>query len=357
VAVRLSQAELRRLPEFLNEFCAPGTLDHLLPRVMEGLFRLIPCEGVSGGLVDPQTGEGSAQGYPADLFAPENTRQGISLGFPELRPRFQTLAQKVLTFSDLLSRSEFHRTAIYNAHYRRRSVEDVAVLPFMGVGGGASFFAIERRWNFSDRDSMLLEAAASPLKWAVSNASRLSQLEQENGVLQATLETSGWTGLVVSRQERICLESPTAGSLLWLYFGRTAGQALPDPVLGWMRAYARRPRETSKHSPQPASFSVARNGRRLIIRMLEHPAGYMLLFEEQDQETDWTRLMRLGLTPRQAQILAYIAMGKTNGEIAIILETSRRTVEKHVEQILARLGVETRTAAAAMALEWGLAAK
>jgi DNA-binding CsgD family transcriptional regulator len=204
---------------------------------------------------------------------------------------------------------------------------------------------------------MLLETAAGPLKWALSNASKLTELEEEKNVLQATLETTGWTGVVVSRQERICLQSPAADSLLWVYFGRNAGAGLPDPVLGWMRASARRLREPSKQSAQPAPFSVARNGRRLVIRLLAHPAGYMLLFEEQDEETDWTRLLRLGLTPRQAQILAYIAMGKTNGEIAIILETSRRTVEKHVEQILARLGVETRTAAAAMALESGFAAK
>jgi len=61
--------------------------------------------------------------------------------------------------------------------------------------------------------------------------------------------------------------------------------------------------------------------------------------------------MALGLTTRQAQILAYIAMGKTNGEIAIILSMSRRTVEKHIEQIFKRLNVETRTGAAVLALE------
>lgn len=60
-------------------------------------------------------------------------------------------------------------------------------------------------------------------------------------------------------------------------------------------------------------------------------------------------LVTLGLTPRQAEVLYWIAQGKTNAEIAIILGTSPRTIDKHVEQLLERLGVENRLAAAAKA--------
>jgi DNA-binding CsgD family transcriptional regulator len=62
-------------------------------------------------------------------------------------------------------------------------------------------------------------------------------------------------------------------------------------------------------------------------------------------------LGKLGLTPRQSEVLYWIAQGKTNAEIAIILGTSPRTVEKHVEQLLERLRVENRVAAAAQASE------
>lgn len=58
---------------------------------------------------------------------------------------------------------------------------------------------------------------------------------------------------------------------------------------------------------------------------------------------------RLGLTRRQAEILHWIAEGKTNEEIALILGRSFHTVKNHVSQILLRLGVDTRTAAAACA--------
>jgi DNA-binding CsgD family transcriptional regulator len=57
-------------------------------------------------------------------------------------------------------------------------------------------------------------------------------------------------------------------------------------------------------------------------------------------------LESFGLTPREGQVAHWIARGKTNLEISIILQTRPRTVEKHVEAILSKLGVENRTAAA-----------
>jgi DNA-binding NarL/FixJ family response regulator len=59
----------------------------------------------------------------------------------------------------------------------------------------------------------------------------------------------------------------------------------------------------------------------------------------------------LGLTPRVAETLLWLAQGKTNGEIAIILSNSESTVKKHVFEIFTKLGVETRTAASLRALE------
>jgi DNA-binding NarL/FixJ family response regulator len=59
----------------------------------------------------------------------------------------------------------------------------------------------------------------------------------------------------------------------------------------------------------------------------------------------------LGLTPRVAETLLWLAQGKTNGEIAIILSNSESTVKKHVLEIFDKLGVENRTAASLRALE------
>ena len=62
-------------------------------------------------------------------------------------------------------------------------------------------------------------------------------------------------------------------------------------------------------------------------------------------------MTRLGLTPRVAEVLLWIAQGKTNAEIATILGNSESTVKKQVLGIFEKLGVETRTAASLRAME------
>ncbi len=62
-------------------------------------------------------------------------------------------------------------------------------------------------------------------------------------------------------------------------------------------------------------------------------------------------LVALGLTPRVAEVLLWVAQGKTNGDIATILGISESTVKKHLMEIFAKLGVETRSAATRTALE------
>lgn len=56
------------------------------------------------------------------------------------------------------------------------------------------------------------------------------------------------------------------------------------------------------------------------------------------------------ITQRESEVLFWISKGKTNREIGIILTMSPRTVNKHLEQIFKKLGVENRTSAAAMSL-------
>lgn len=64
--------------------------------------------------------------------------------------------------------------------------------------------------------------------------------------------------------------------------------------------------------------------------------------------SDATRkLVALGLTLREAEVLIWVARGKTSGEIAVILGAKPATVSKHLDHIYQKLGVENRTAAAA----------
>jgi DNA-binding NarL/FixJ family response regulator len=60
---------------------------------------------------------------------------------------------------------------------------------------------------------------------------------------------------------------------------------------------------------------------------------------------------QLGLSPREAETLLWVAQGKSNGDIAVILGISEKTVKKAMGHIFEKLGVESRTAAALRAVE------
>ena len=61
--------------------------------------------------------------------------------------------------------------------------------------------------------------------------------------------------------------------------------------------------------------------------------------------------VRFGLTPRESEVLIWIAQGKTNPEVAAILGIHASTVRTHVEHVFVKLGVETRHAAGLRAIE------
>ena len=84
----------------------------------------------------------------------------------------------------------------------------------------------------------------------------------------------------------------------------------------------------------------APDGNEKLLKLIdgEQPTGAQLL------------KVKLEITERESEVLYWIANGKTNREAAEILEMSPRTVNKHLEQLFPKLGVENRTAAAGVAL-------
>ena len=80
---------------------------------------------------------------------------------------------------------------------------------------------------------------------------------------------------------------------------------------------------------------------------------YLLRLQEVQKPSEATGALRarFSLTGRESDVLLWIANGKTNREIGQILEMSPRTVNKHLEQVFRKLGVENRTSAAAAAIK------
>uniref|UniRef100_UPI00404A6CC9 response regulator n=2 Tax=Cephaloticoccus sp. TaxID=1985742 RepID=UPI00404A6CC9 len=77
----------------------------------------------------------------------------------------------------------------------------------------------------------------------------------------------------------------------------------------------------------------------------------MFVMQEINAQLGPAALLSLNLTAREAEVLYWIAQGKSNPDIASIITTSVRTVHKHVENIFRKLGLETRNAASLVAME------
>jgi DNA-binding CsgD family transcriptional regulator len=88
---------------------------------------------------------------------------------------------------------------------------------------------------------------------------------------------------------------------------------------------------------------------RLVVRLIPASGGGLLLLEQRHTALRPVSLESLGLSRREAEVLAWVAQGKTDAVIGTILSLSPRTVAKHLEHIYQRLGVENRSAAVALA--------
>jgi CheY-like chemotaxis protein/DNA-binding CsgD family transcriptional regulator len=169
------------------------------------------------------------------------------------------------------------------------------------------------------------------------------------------LSRSGFAALAIDAAAGITWLTP-AGSK-WLAdlagSGDAAGEggpeALPKPLAEW----SRRQIAVERRSAQD-TFTAQRGGRRYTARLVPCQGGQEYLLLLQEFSGDWnldSLKSTLGLTPREAEILMWIARGKTNRDVGQILGSSPRTINKHLEHIFEKLGVTTRAAAVAVALD------
>jgi DNA-binding NarL/FixJ family response regulator len=169
---------------------------------------------------------------------------------------------------------------------------------------------------------------------------------------RAALDAFGRFLLAASHTGRVLWYTPQAAKLLGNAFTdfNREDYVLPDDVQVWLHQCAAGP-----SGSEPASIKLkARNSSvkmRLIYIAQIGPDEYLLRLLEGEIDDDRTLLKRkLTVTEREAEVLLWIARGKSNRDIAEILDLSPRTVNKHLEQIYAKLGVENRTSAAALAV-------
>jgi DNA-binding NarL/FixJ family response regulator len=224
---------------------------------------------------------------------------------------------------------------------------DLANVPIIFMTGLAETEHIVRGLEAGGVDyvtkPIVIEEMLARIRVHLANA-RLTQSAR------AALDVSGRFLLAVNRQGRIMWATPQAQKLLMTTLSAVAEQdlVLPPAMLQWLEQ-AQKGNAGSKTSGM-ASFPT--NEQIRLQYMGKHGANEFLLRLAKDSSSDMPAEFssELGLTTREGEVLSWLSKGKTNRDIAQILGLSPRTVDKHLEQIYSKLGVENRTAAAAIAV-------
>jgi DNA-binding CsgD family transcriptional regulator len=171
--------------------------------------------------------------------------------------------------------------------------------------------------DFTERDREVLLTLAPHL-------ARRYQSAETKQRLQAALalhETKGSAVVLLEPGGRVAFASRAAQELLARYFGKS-GAGLPAPITSWL-------------SDATDRLRVGSGDRMLEVSRVDNA---LLLAERRPLPQ---------LTAREREVLELVAEGHTNGEIATQLWISPGTVRKHLDNLYTKLGVHTRTAAAA----------
>ena len=230
-----------------------------------------------------------------------------------------------LKVSDFFSRREFHATRLYDLWFRPLDIEhelDVAI-PSPLWHTKTFLFDRQGRRDFTERDRLVLEALLPHLTrlWQAARTRRL--LAAALAELDTGSPADSRGVILLGAGGRVEFATPAARRLVGEFFPDRLGARLPDALDSWLEAGA------------AEALVRCRDGRRLTIQHVDDT----LLLEARQAE--------MPLTPREREVLAWVARGKTNAEIARLLWLSPSTVGKHLENVYGKLGVSTRTAAVA----------
>ena len=163
---------------------------------------------------------------------------------------------------------------------------------------------------------------------------------------------------VTPHNGRIVWQTPLARQWMQGYFAPQGSAGLaeiaeitdtPPQLTAWLAASLDARRAGLAHPP----LTVQQGATRLIFTAadLSSSEQWMIVLREESDAAQVLALTALfKLTQRESEVLNWVIKGKTNRDIGEILGTSPRTVNKHLEHVFVKLGVETRTAAASLAM-------
>lgn len=162
---------------------------------------------------------------------------------------------------------------------------------------------------------------------------------------RSALDAFGQAAIAINLQSgKVLWQTPLAKRLLQSYFPNHSGTgAAPEEILAWAGQAL-----GSAHVTGIQPLCVIRAQGRLFFSFSSPQQGeeWLVVLREESETANIQTLMSIfTLTQRESEVLYWLTKGKTSRDIGDILGSSPRTINKHLEHIYAKLGVENRTAA------------
>jgi DNA-binding CsgD family transcriptional regulator len=269
--------------------------------------------------------------------------------------RKRTGTATAVRLSDLTTARAFEQTGLYREFYRPLHLRySMACALRLGQRDLAALAVYRSGSDFSERDRLCLDLVRPHLVHLYRSAEAMARTRRDLALVTRGVEAEGNAFLIVGRDGRIRRATERAERWLTHYLGPAARpDYLPAGLQEWVQGHETARGRTGALPPVRRPFVVEREGWRLTVRLVSQSPDSILLLEEVATRLNPAALTRLGLSAREAEVLAWAATGKTNPAIAALLYISSRTVQTHLERVYRKLGVQTRTAAAARALEAG----
>lgn len=346
----LRRADLSDALAFVREAGEAPDSHAFRRHVLEQLPRLVPTTMISYNDISPD-GEPLLLLDPIDAWTDERARDFIRLaGEHPLISHFQRTGDtRPRKISDFMGRREFRRTELYQRVYGPMGVEFQMAVTLPTAPGAMVGIALNRdRSDFGERDRSMLELLRPHLAQMRRDAAARDAARLLESIVNRTLGDRGRAAIAVGSGGTVAFSSAGALDLVASYVPQwRRPDVLPEILLDW------RSRERRRGLAPSHDLVIDGPEGRLLARLLPsaEPAGHdVVLLDEHRIGAGLLALAGLGVSPRQAEVLLQVARGRTNAEVARALHLSPRTVQKHLENIYDRLGVRSRTAAAARAV-------
>jgi DNA-binding CsgD family transcriptional regulator len=341
----------------LNSSVDPDTLPGRMP---SAVARVFDCEMVSFDDFSPGLKYIETRWHNnSDILTPP-----VMEAFSEVynsQPEEHPLAYEILhkgnnvplRMSDCVSNLNFENKAIFCEFFRRIGIRYQLGLAMPITSDLTVSCALNRASkDFTEKDKLLMGMLVPHLINSVRASLIVRQMRDRAVRLESLLELVSRGTVTLSTDGRILETTQTARTELVKYFPRWESDAkyLPQGLVDILTSNYPDDADGLRMPCKP--LVIERRGSSLKITPIRNTdCGEVTLILEERGRLSTGSLASVGLTQRESEVLRLIEFGKSNDAIATLCGISKRTVQKHVENIFKKLNVETRTAAVRSVIE------